>query len=51
MEVVGVAVAAIAHASAAGGQGGLSNLQRLKTHHPLTFTGGGDPMVEDHWFR
>ena len=19
-------------------------------HHPPTFTGGGDPMVEDHWF-
>ena len=20
-------------------------------HHPPTFTGGGDPMVADHWFR
>ena len=20
-------------------------------HHPLTFTGGRDPMVADHWFR
>ena len=20
-------------------------------HHPPTFTGGGDPMVVDHWFR
>ena len=19
-------------------------------HHPLTFTGGGDQMVADHWF-
>ena len=19
-------------------------------HHPLTFTGGGDPMGVDHWF-
>ena len=19
-------------------------------HHPPTFTGGGDPMVTDHWF-
>ena len=19
-------------------------------HHPLIFTGGGDPMVVDHWF-
>ena len=38
-------------ASATGGQGGPSNLQRFKTHGPLTFTGGGDPMVADHWFR
>ena len=20
-------------------------------HHPLTFTGGGEPMVADHWFQ
>ena len=20
-------------------------------HHPPTFTGGGDPVVADHWFR
>ena len=20
-------------------------------HHPLTFTGGGDPVVADYWFR
>ena len=33
------------------GQGGASNLQRFKAHHPPTFTGGGDPMVADHWFR
>ena len=50
MEVVGAAAAAIAQASVAGGQGGLSNLKRFKTHHPLTFIGGGDPMVADHWF-
>ena len=37
-------------ASAAGGQGGLSHLQRFRSHHPLTFIGGGDPMVADHWF-
>ena len=43
--------AAIAQASAAGSQGGPSNLQRFKSHHPPTFTGGGDPMVADHWFR
>ena len=50
-EAVGVAAVAIAQASAAGSQGGLSNLQRFKSHHPPTFTGGGDPMVADHWFR
>ena len=46
-----VAVATIAHASATTDQGGLSNLQRFKTHHPLTFRGGGDPMIADHWFH
>ena len=51
MEVVGVTAAAIAQASAAGGQGGPNSLQRVKTHHPPTFTGGGDPMVANHWFR
>ena len=51
MEPVGAAVVAIAQASAAEGQGGPSNLQRFKTHHPLTFTEGGDPMVANHWFR
>ena len=43
-------VAAIAQASAAGSQGGPSNLQRFRAHHPPIFTGGGDPMVADHWF-
>ena len=47
---MGVAAAAIAHASIAGSQGGPSNLQRFREHHPPTFTGGGDPMVADHWF-
>ena len=50
VEAVGIAVAAIAQASAAGSQGGPSNLQRFRAHHPPTFTGGGDPMVIDHWF-
>ena len=50
VEAVGIATAAIAQASAAGSQGGPSNLQRFKAHHPPTFTGGGDPMVADHWF-
>ena len=36
--------------SVAGSQGGLSNLQRFKSRHPPTFTGGGDSMVADHWF-
>ena len=50
MEAVGVAAAAIARASVADSQGGPSNLQRFRAHHPPTFTGGGDPMVADHWF-
>ena len=50
VEAVGIAAAAIAQASVAGSQGGPSNLQRFRAHHPQTFTGGGDPMVEDHWF-
>ena len=50
MEAVGAATAAIAQASAAGSQGGPSNLQRFKTHHPSTFIRGGDLMVADHWF-
>ena len=49
-EAVDVAAAAIARASVADSQGGPSNLQRFRTHHPPTFTGGGDPMVTDHWF-
>ena len=47
-EAVGIAAAAIAQASAAGSQGGQSNLQRFRAHHPSKFTGGGDPMVADH---
>ena len=43
--------ATIAQASAIVSQGGLSNLQRFKAHYPPTFRGGGDPMVDDHWFR
>ena len=51
MIFIGIEAAAIAHASAAGSQGGSSNLQRFRPHHHLIFTGGGDPMVADHWFR
>ena len=49
-EAVGIAAAATAQANVAGSQGGPSNLQRFRAHHPPTFTGGGDPMVADHWF-
>ena len=45
MEAMGAAFTTISHTSAAGCQGGLSNLQRFKAHHPLTFMGGRDPMV------
>ena len=48
---VSAVVAIIAHASVTLGQGGSSNLQRFKVHHPPTFKGGGDPMVANHWFR
>ena len=50
VEAVGIAAAAIAQASVAGSQGSPSNLQKFMAHHPPTFTGGGDPMVADHWF-
>ena len=50
VEAVGIAVAAIAQASAVGSQGGPSNLQRFKAHHPPIFIWGGDPMVLDYWF-
>ena len=50
VEAVGIAAAAIPQAVIAGNQGGPSNLQRFRVHHPPTFTGGGDSMVADHWF-
>ena len=50
VEAVGIVAATITQACAAGSQGGPSNLQRFRAHHPPTFTGGGDPMVADHWF-
>ena len=50
MKVMGVVPATITQASAAGGQGGPSNLQRFIAYHPPTFTGGGDPVVANHWF-
>ena len=48
---MGAVATAITQASAVGVQGGPSNLQRCIAHHPLTITGGGDPVVVDHWFR
>ena len=41
----------IAHASVNVGQGGPSNLQRFKAHHPPTFKGGGEPMEAYHWYQ
>ena len=49
-EVIGIAAAAIAQTNAASSQGGPSNLQRFRAHHPPTFVGGGDSMVANHWF-
>ena len=49
-EAVGVAAATFAQANVVGGQGGLSHLQRFRSHLHLTFIGGGDPMVTDYWF-
>ena len=50
IEAMGAVIATAAQADVARGQGGASNLRRFKAHHPLTFTGGGDPMVADHLF-
>ena len=49
-EAVGITENAIARAGISGRQEDPSNLQRFRTHHPPTFTGGGDPMVANHWF-
>ena len=51
IEAMGVAIATTAQVEAARGQGGASNLERFKAHHPPTFMGEGDLMVADHWFR
>ena len=48
-EAVGITAAAIAQDGIASRQEDPSNLQRFRTHHPPTFTWGGDPMVTDHW--
>ena len=46
VEVVGIVAAAIAQASVAGSQGGPSNLERFRAHHPPTFTG-----EETRWWQ
>ena len=49
-EAVDITANAIAQAGIVGRQEDPSNLHRFRAHHPPTFTGGGDPMVVDHWF-
>ena len=51
MEAMGAAFTTIAQTSAVGGQGGSSNLQGFRVHHPPMFRGRGDPVVAYHWFR
>ena len=51
IEAMGAAISTATQVDVARGQGGASNFQRFKAHHPPMFTGGGDPMVADHWFR
>ena len=48
-EAVGITANSIAQAIIACRQEDPSNLQRFRTYHPPTFTGGRDPMVIDHW--
>ena len=49
-EAVGIAAAAISQTGIAGRHEDPSNLQRFRAHHLPTFTGGGGPIVADHWF-
>ena len=51
IKAIGAVIATAAQANVARSQGGASNLQRFKAHHPPMFTRGGDPMVADHWFH
>ena len=50
MEAMGTVFTTIAQTSAISDQGGPSDLQRFRAHHPPTFRGGGHPVVVDHWF-
>ena len=52
-EAVGITATAIAQAGIADSQGGPSNLQRFRAHHPPTFTeggGGGGGGAENRWW-
>ena len=51
MEAMATTFTTIAQTSIVGGQGGFSDFQRFRAHHPPTSRGGGDPVVVDHWFR
>ena len=50
MDAMGAAFTTIAQTSAVGDQGGPSNLQRFRAHHPPTFRGGRGSVVANHWF-
>ena len=50
IESMGGVIATTTQANAARRQGGASNLQRFKAHHPPTFIGETDQMVAGHWF-
>ena len=51
METMGATTSTIVQAGVAGGQVGMSNLQRFRAYHPPKFRGEGDPLVANHWFR
>ena len=48
VEAMGAAFTTIAQARVVVSQGGPSDLQRFREHHPPTFRGGGDLVVVDH---
>ena len=51
VEAMDDAFTTIAQTSVVRGQGGPSDLQRFRAHHPPSFRGGGDLVVADHWFQ
>ena len=50
VEAVGTTFTTFAQTSATSGQGGSSDLQRIRAPYPPTFIGGGELVVADHWF-